>query len=361
MPKRTDASLSVSDIGVDSILDAAGLGDDYDSMLDAGPAPVTELGSDLGFGPDPEFADSTRDVMDEEDFALALDANAPLIPDAPVDEDGLSGIDSGFFDPAVGAEMWEVPSDRGTRLAPTGNPNVLGQFGEPRRGSEQTKVIGGRVSRAPTSRPNPASPVNETVFRADPRLSQLPHFELDLPQDTTDPADQTVIASQDLKTGVPDARVGIVKKRRSQRGPSPEDFVGESSSTQRPVLIRPDDNLARVAPIDAAKNSGQVLARARVVSKVVRRRNSNGTKKSAAERSIPDRIPLPIEFVEAADTIVIPDEQAALTTPRRDSTPPPNERPTLSLDEGEDGTPDEVRIERPTGAAALVAWMNDDE
>jgi hypothetical protein len=127
------------------------------------------------------------------------------------------------------------------------------------------------------------------------------------------------------------------------------------------VLIRPDDNLRAIAPVDAPKNSGQILARARLVSKVVRRRGSNGAKLPAARRSIPAETDVPNKFIDATDeTGVLPDHEderrnLRAATPQTSTVHDP---PMSKLDEGADGVPDEIRVERPTGAAALVAWMS---
>ena len=344
---------------MDSILDAAGLGDQYDSSLDTGgTAPISDFGSDRGFGRDPAYAESPPAILDEAAFAEALGEDRPLVPEDSVDASDLSGIDSGFFEETfTGAEAWEIP-ERRAEVGGSSNPNLRGQL---RRHTAETAFV---PYEAPSALRTPAPPVEETVFRADPRVSQLPHFELDLPQDTIDPADQTAIAAQDALTGVTDARAGIVQKKRSQQSQAADEFSREGSSTQRPVLIRPNGpnkkrakasrksatqrtKATRTNP-ETPRNGSQVLARAKVVSKRVSRRTG-----------------------EPIDEPAPPVDEAALTIPAEDDvtvfTPTDSEivrrysdaQATLPQLDGEDGVPDETRIERPTGAAALVAWMND--
>lgn len=335
MPNRTDAdSLSVSDIGVDSILDAAGLTEDDSEMGSGGESGMESDGisswsADLGFGPDPTFTKEDPPVLDEAEFALAFDDSAPLVPDALDDAATLSGLDSGFFAGKQEEDIWEIPNDRSRLVSPAAKA---------RRAMGQNGVAAAL----------PAPPVGRSgATGTDPQVSQLPHFELDLPRNTIDPADQTIIAAQ-TEGGVPDARAGIVQMKRATRTPSPDD-PALGSSTQRPVLIRPNNSLARSAPIDSPKNGGQVIARARVVSKVVRRRTAP-EEPPEAEALPPDQIPTPTDFMgvgDADDTLPETEEELAART-------------TVDFNNNDgDVAPDSTRITSPTGAAALVAWMNE--
>lgn len=350
MSKRPDDALfSVSDIGVDSILDAAGLGEVHDSSLDTGgQAPLTEFGSDLGFGRDAKYAEKPPNILDEAAFAQALGQDRPLVPEDGVDDAELSGIDSDFFHAARPNDAWEVPANRGN-VGASSNPNLRAKFG---CHTAETAPVSDDGRSLPRTPPGPAT---ETVFRADPRVSQLPHFELELPQDTVDPAEYTVIEAEDATTGVSDARAGIVKKRRSQR-PNPDESNHEGSSTQRPVLIRPNDTKSerrkRPQKMETPKNGGQVLARAKVVSKVVRRRRG-----AVVEPSPIDQAAMTIPADEEATIYTSPKSEAVRGYPATTG----GVDTTLEYPSDEDGAPDEIRVERPTGAAALVAWMNDAE
>ncbi|MFT6397685.1 MAG: hypothetical protein ACJAYU_002440 [Bradymonadia bacterium] len=325
MPKEPDADgLSISDIGVDFILDAAGLNDD-ESAVDAGV--VSSWSADLGFGADAAPVKAVQLALDEDEFPLAFDEGAPLVIDSLDYDAELSGVDSGFFGGEQEEDIWEIPAGRSEVVLPATESRVASAQ------AAQTTAVNDSAA------PNP--PRGEVLG-----LSQLPHFELDLPRDIIDPAGQTVLASQG-PDGIPDARAGIVQKKRGTRSPAPAGFSRESS-TQRPVLIRPDSQLGGTTPLDPPKNGGQVLARAHLVTKVVRRRNG-AARPSAAEASIPDRIPVPANFVgDGVDDDTAPETEEEFIA-----------RKTMDFRNADsDGTPDDVRVERPIGAAALVAWMS---
>ncbi len=332
MPNQLDAEdLSVSDIGVDSILDAAGLGEDDVSPTqadadDQSAGGISLLTNDLEIGHESAYGEVDQPVLDEDEFAFAFDDNSLLVPESIDDGAELSGVDSGFFAGTFEEDIWEVPGDRSKALSPAS----IGLDT-----TEQNPVLATSGAAAPS------------VDAMHPRLSQLPHFELDLPAESIDEGAQTVFAAQ-TESGVPDVRAGIVQKKRAQRSKKGDDFKRESS-TKRAVLIRPDDQFGVAVSLDAPKDGGQVIARTRIVSKVICRRNAPD-KPSKVEAAIPERTPIPAGFVG---------EGVA------DDTTPETEEEVTAWNTGDfakaDGTPDEVWVERPTGAAALVAWMSKGE
>lgn len=324
MPTDKDADeLDVSDIGVDAILEAAGLDDAaVRQQPERVPRPPSDRAapweSELGLA---DF-ESGSNQSDPDGFFLGI-ADASALPEH--DPVGLSGVDPVFFASADDAR-WTAPSEPrivGRREAAparaasdglpawligpdrpysSGSPAAIAEvpsdFADARAtyapgleepGTRDAETPPGAILRRPRQAASSASGVfavpdavsrastppgllladdavaaGETRRRRHPTPIEPDFDPVDEHADTLPPEDLAEPECADADDNPTHA--AIVRRRRDG---TPEEAPGrDRPSTRRPVLIRPS---SRSGTDSTEASNGQVLARARVATRVVRR------------------------------------------------------------------------------------------
>ncbi|MCB9508113.1 MAG: hypothetical protein H6698_08845 [Myxococcales bacterium] len=274
MSSESDLDLEVSDIGVDSILDAAGL--DGTAQIIAAKA------------------QSSRPAASRPSDPPVFDIHLGDLPGDDEDEASLSGLDQQFFGDD---ELWEVP--RAGELSSRAN-------GLARVGSAVDVRAHARASAAP--RHSATEPAHEA---ASLHLSQLPHFDVELPEEDDSAGEAAFDATVAGFGRVPTSGGG---RRRET------DAV---TTTRRPVMLRPS---SRSSTDSGEGADGAVLGRARVATRIVRREGSADGERDPATSD---------------ETVALHLVDADLREDRDET--------AAAVDEAPEGGP-------RMGAAALMAW-----
>lgn len=314
-------ALSISDIGVEALLEAAGLTGEMERLRDAAAGTGCNDSSlpsfdELVGNPPRELELDAESAPGRSDFTLGFGDGGGL----PTEIDsGISGINESFFAPAAEPERARVPDARRRVLALATAPDVAFDDTAP----EPLMLADARASQ----------PARMTGAEA---IARFGHAGQSIAEDATLLADEaTLLAEEEAPTEwapqpASDAPMaafsGIVRRKR---GSSESTEAG--ASTRRPVVLRPSTR-STVDENSDGQSNGSVLGRARVATRIVRRSDTSGAPAvtADAERAAgrETRSPSPTQSSSGAF------EAPATST---DHAPVPASQPT-------------------TGATALMAW-----
>lgn len=258
-------ALSISDIGVDALLEAAGLTGEMDRLREDAAGRGSNDSSlpsfdELVGNPPRELELELDSVPGRSDFTLGFGDGSGL----PTEIDsGISGINESFFAPEAEPPANRVPDARKRVLALATAPDVALDDTAPEplmladaRSNEATRMTGAEAI-ARFGSPKPSMTDDATLLAEETHTEWAPQLTSDAP-----------IA----------AFSGIVRRKRGATESSEA-----ASSTRRPVTLRPSSRSGVGDLSSDGQSAGSVLGRARVATRVVRRSDSSGASSVAAE------------------------------------------------------------------------------